>query len=100
MEERERLNRIRTWLTCFCVDISHATQYGKMSLLPVDDYVARNSRDWYRSSQFNLPMDVHLCAYVEMLLIMSKFRAEVQRRQVAVFCSCSLAVTNMHTGAR
>ncbi|KAF9480102.1 hypothetical protein BDN70DRAFT_905913 [Pholiota conissans] len=73
-DEREALNRTRTWLNCYCVDGSHATQFGKIPMLSLDDYLARNSREWYRSSPLNTPFDVHLCAYVQILMHMAKWR--------------------------
>ncbi|KAJ3726150.1 fungal-specific transcription factor domain-containing protein [Lentinula raphanica] len=78
-DEREALNRTRTWLNCYCVDGSHAIQFGKMPMLRLDDYMARTSQDWYRSSPMNTPYDVHLVAYVQILIIMAKWRSVVQR---------------------
>ncbi|KAG2020351.1 priB protein [Coprinopsis cinerea AmutBmut pab1-1] len=73
--EMERLNRVRTWLTCYCVDGSHAIQFGKMPMLPLDDYLARTlSNTWYMSSNLNNPFDVHLCGYVQVLSIMAEWR--------------------------
>lgn len=74
-EEREALNRTRTWLNCYCVDGSHAIQFGKIPMLRLDDYMARISKDWYRSSSMNTAYDVHLCAYVQIILMMSKWRS-------------------------
>ena len=78
-DERERLNRTRTWLNCFCVDGSHAIQFGKLPMLrlPVDDYLARHSRDWYKSSALNISLDIHLCGYVEIITLMAEFRRVV-----------------------
>ena len=76
VNERERLNRMRTWLNCYCVDASHATQFGKPAMIAVEDYVARQSRNWYRTSQLNLPMDIHLVAYVEVLQTMGRFKKD------------------------
>jgi len=73
--ERESLNRTRTWLNCYCVDGSHAIQFGKMPMLRLDDYLARHSREWYKTSSMNLPYDVHLCAYVHIIIIVAKWRA-------------------------
>lgn len=73
-DEREALNRTRTWLNCYCVDGSHATQYGKLPMLSLDDYLARNSREWYRSSPMNTPYDIHLCAYVQILMQLAHWR--------------------------
>ncbi|KAJ6596817.1 fungal-specific transcription factor domain-containing protein [Mycena vulgaris] len=82
-DERERLNRTRTWLNCYCVDASHAIQFGKMPMLGLDDYVARTSQEWYQSSSLNLnsPFDVHLCAYVSIILLMAKWRRTVEERK-------------------
>jgi transcriptional regulatory protein LEU3 len=73
-DEREALNRTRTWLNCYCVDGSHATQFGKLPMLSLDDYLARTSRNWYKESPLNTPYDVHLCAYVQILIHMAKWR--------------------------
>ncbi|RDB21455.1 Protein priB [Hypsizygus marmoreus] len=77
--EREHLNRTRTWLNCYCVDGSHAIQFGKMPMLRLDDYLARNSREWYKESPMNLPFDVHLCAYVQIIILMAEWRSEVAK---------------------
>jgi transcriptional regulatory protein LEU3 len=78
-DERECLNRTRTWLTCFCVNGSYATQFGKMSMIPLNDQLARNSRNWYRSSPLICPFDIHLCAHVDILLLFADFQAVVGR---------------------
>ncbi|KDR81549.1 hypothetical protein GALMADRAFT_134980 [Galerina marginata CBS 339.88] len=77
-DEREALNRTRTWLNCYCVDGSHAIQFGKMPMLPPDDYLARNSRHWYKSSALNTPFDVHLCAFVQMIIHMVIWMADIK----------------------
>lgn len=77
LPEREKLNRVRTWLNCYCADGSHAIQFGKMPMLRLDDYLARSSTLWYRSSSLNSPLDVHLVAYVHILLIMAQWRTEI-----------------------
>ncbi|KAF8959024.1 hypothetical protein BDZ97DRAFT_1906286 [Flammula alnicola] len=77
-DEREALNRTRTWLNCYCVDGSHAIQFGKVPMLRLDDYLARNSREWYKSSLMNTPFDVHLCAYVQILILMAKWREHIK----------------------
>ncbi|TFY66660.1 hypothetical protein EVG20_g4425 [Dentipellis fragilis] len=81
-DEREVANRIRTWLNCFCVDGAHATSFGKLSMTPTDDIVSRTSRDWHISSRFNLPFDIHLVAYVDILLIMEQFQNEIGRNHL------------------
>lgn len=75
--ERERLNRTRTWLNCYCVDASHAIQFGKIPMLNLNDHAARTSRDWYKSSPMNMPFDVHLCGYVQILILMAEWRSTV-----------------------
>ncbi|KAF8902075.1 hypothetical protein CPB84DRAFT_1746799 [Gymnopilus junonius] len=77
-EERETLNRTRTWLICYCTDGSHAIQFGKIPMIPLDDYLARNSRDWYKSSALNTPADMYLCAFVQLLLHVAKWRAGIR----------------------
>ncbi|KIK59748.1 hypothetical protein GYMLUDRAFT_44187 [Collybiopsis luxurians FD-317 M1] len=80
-DEREALNRTRTWLNCYCVDGSHAIQFGKLPMLRLDDYMARTSQDWYRSSPMNTAYDVHLCAYVQILILMAEWRSAMQDEQ-------------------
>ena len=68
------MNRVRTWLNCFCVDSSQAAQCGKMSMVKSDDHLVRTSvRHWYKSPD-NAPYDIGLCAYAEMLSLLSEFR--------------------------
>ncbi|KAF8163242.1 fungal-specific transcription factor domain-containing protein [Crassisporium funariophilum] len=76
-DEREALNRTRTWLNCYCVDGLHAIHFGKIPMLRLDDFLARHSRDWYKSSPFNTPFDVHLCACVQMIIQMAKWRVGI-----------------------
>lgn len=73
-DEREALNRMRTWLNCFCVDHSHSIQFGKFRAIQ-NTYLARTSRDWYRSSPLNIPFDVHLVAYVQLIILMAEWRS-------------------------
>ncbi|RXW24157.1 hypothetical protein EST38_g1742 [Candolleomyces aberdarensis] len=80
LTERERLNYTRTWLNCYCVDGSHAIQFGKMPMLRLDDYLARSSANWYRSSQMNTAFDVHLVAYVQILLLMAQWKSIVAQQ--------------------
>jgi transcriptional regulatory protein LEU3 len=76
-DERESLNRTRTWLNCFCVDASYAIQFGKIPMIPLNDHLARNSQNWYQSSAIISPFDIHLCAYVDILLVFADFRVTV-----------------------
>lgn len=77
-EEREALNRTRTWLVSYCADGSHAIQFGKMPMIRLDDYLARNSQDWYKSSTLNTPSDVYICAYVQLLIHVATWRARIR----------------------
>ncbi|KIJ37500.1 hypothetical protein M422DRAFT_781631 [Sphaerobolus stellatus SS14] len=74
--ERELLNRTRTWLICFNLDRSTSTQLGKPSTIK-EDFIVRNAADWYRRSQYNHPYDIQLCAYVELLRLVTRFHEEV-----------------------
>lgn len=78
-DDRECANRIRTWLNCFCVDGAHATAFGKLPMSSLDDAVSRSCTDWYRSSRFNLPFDLQLVAYVDIIALMAQFRKAVKR---------------------
>ncbi|KAF8921372.1 hypothetical protein CPB85DRAFT_1372495 [Mucidula mucida] len=72
------LNRTRTWLNCFCVDGSHSIQFGKMPMIRLDDHMALHSQNWYCSSPMNQPFDVHLCAYVQIIVIMARWRKGIE----------------------
>ncbi|KEP47283.1 fungal specific transcription factor domain protein [Rhizoctonia solani 123E] len=74
--EREILNRTRTWLICFNLDRSGATQFGRPPTIR-EDYIIRKSGDWYKRSNFNLPLDIHLTAYTRLLRIVARFLASV-----------------------
>jgi hypothetical protein len=50
-EEREMLNRTRTWMICFNIDRSTATQFGKPSAIK-ENYITRHSADWYKQSRY------------------------------------------------
>lgn len=74
LDQRSNLNRVRTWIICFCVDSSHAALSGKMDMVNLDDYLVRTSvRTWYKSHD-NAPYDIALCATSEMLLLLAEFR--------------------------
>ncbi|KAK0483556.1 fungal-specific transcription factor domain-containing protein [Armillaria novae-zelandiae] len=72
--ERETMDRTRTWLNCYCADASHAIQFGKIPMISLDDHMAVHSDGWYKASRKNLPFDVHLCAYVQIIVIMARWR--------------------------
>lgn len=71
---RQNINRTRAWLNTYCVDGSHATQFGKMPMVKLDDYIVRTSaRSWYKSVD-SAPYDIGLCGYAELLMLMARFR--------------------------
>lgn len=39
--------------------------------------IIKNSKDWYKRSQYNHPYDIHLCAYSSLLRIVAKFHEEI-----------------------
>ncbi|KAF9074255.1 hypothetical protein BDP27DRAFT_1317542 [Rhodocollybia butyracea] len=75
-QEREMLNRTRVWMICFNLDRSTATQFGKPATIK-EDYIMRNSQDWYKKSKYNHSYDVHLCGYTYLLRIVAGFHDEI-----------------------
>ncbi|KAF9788176.1 hypothetical protein BJ322DRAFT_1001297 [Thelephora terrestris] len=75
-EEREALNKTRTWLICHNLDRSTATQFGKPPSIK-EDSVIRKSADWYKRSKFNDRYDIGLCGYTSLMRIMAKFHEEL-----------------------
>jgi hypothetical protein len=75
-QEREILNKTRVWMICYNIDRSTATQFGKPSTIK-EDFIVRGAKDWYKKSKYNLPYDVHLCAYSVLLQIVAKFHDEI-----------------------
>lgn len=66
-QEREMLNRTRVWMICFNLDRSTATQFGKPSTIK-EDYITRNSADWYRRSQNRDKVRVDVWAFSRCLI--------------------------------
>ncbi|KAF8623696.1 hypothetical protein AX17_007394 [Amanita inopinata Kibby_2008] len=78
MPAREVLNRARVWLNCFNVDRSTGSQYGKPPIINSMDYQANHSRDWWRSSPYNMKnFDIHLCVYNNELRVAAGFIAKI-----------------------
>jgi len=75
-QELEVLNRTRIWINCYNLDKSTATQFGKPSTLK-EDFIIRKSHQWYKSSQYNHPYDVHIIAYTTLFRIVNKFHQDV-----------------------
>ncbi|GJJ13017.1 hypothetical protein Clacol_007266 [Clathrus columnatus] len=73
-EARRLLNRGRTWLNCFCNDRSISTQMGKATAILIrGPAIPFNLKTWWRSSKWNLPSDIHMCAYADLLSVMAGF---------------------------
>lgn len=70
----EAANRTRIWINCYNLDRSTSTQFGKPSTIK-EDYVARNSKFWYRGTSFNY--DIQLCGYTALLRVMAKFHEAI-----------------------
>ncbi|EPS93162.1 hypothetical protein FOMPIDRAFT_63796 [Fomitopsis schrenkii] len=73
---REILNQERLWLICHNLDRSMATQFGKPSTIR-EDYIIRNSEDWYKRSPLNHQWDCGLSSYTQLLRIMTRFHEEI-----------------------
>ncbi|OBZ72956.1 Protein priB [Grifola frondosa] len=71
-QRRELVNQCRVWLVCYNLDRSTATQFGKPSTIK-EDFLIRNSADWYKRSPMNSPFNIGTSAYAQMLRIMSGF---------------------------
>ncbi len=74
--EREILNRTRTWIICFNLDRSGATQFGKPPSIK-EDTIIRHAGTWYNKSINNHCYDVHMVAYTDLLRIVARFLEEV-----------------------
>lgn len=94
-DELENINRVRTWIHCFCTDKSHSAQFGKLGMIEADDYLVRtNVRTWWRSTK-NSPYDIGLCASAELLLLSSRFQRDIgtadalaqKYQEVSIICN-------------
>jgi hypothetical protein len=88
--ERELLNRTRTWLICYNLDRSSSAQLGKPASIRPDPII-RRCKTWWKSSKYNDPFDLHLCAYTELL---STIVAEFQER---VYWNPQLQIMGLRT---
>ncbi|PVG01932.1 hypothetical protein CPB86DRAFT_751962 [Serendipita vermifera] len=75
-QEREVLNRTRTWIICFNMDRTSAAQLGKPMTIR-ENYMIRSSADWYKGSKYNNSYDLHLCQTTALMRIMSRFQKTV-----------------------
>ena len=69
-------------MICFNLDRSTSTQLGKPSTIK-EDFIIRNSAEWYKRSKYNHPYDIHLCAYTQLLRLVTRFHDEVYSDQNA-----------------
>ncbi|KAG9077271.1 hypothetical protein FS749_010857 [Ceratobasidium sp. UAMH 11750] len=72
MAEREYLNRVRTWLICHNLEVSGAANDNKPITMQEDATIV-SSRSWWQSSRFNMPYDIHLCAFTQICMIFHKY---------------------------
>ncbi|GJJ14429.1 hypothetical protein Clacol_008693 [Clathrus columnatus] len=42
-----------------------------------EDFIIRNASEWYKRSPYNMSFDIQLCAYTELLRIVTRFHDEV-----------------------
>ncbi|KAK7690923.1 hypothetical protein QCA50_006026 [Cerrena zonata] len=76
---REMLNRTRTWLTCFNLDRSFGSQYGKPPIISNTDYTANHCAEWWSSSEYNLPaFDIHIACYSNEVRVMADFSLKIR----------------------
>ncbi|KAF8631666.1 hypothetical protein AX17_005067 [Amanita inopinata Kibby_2008] len=75
-QEREALNRTRTWIVCYNLDRSTATQFGKPATIK-EDHIIRNTKEWYKKSKYNHPYDLHMCGYSALLQIVARFHNKI-----------------------
>ncbi|KZT07105.1 uncharacterized protein LAESUDRAFT_132833 [Laetiporus sulphureus 93-53] len=71
--ERERLNRMRTWLQVIGVDMSHCIQTGRKSLLNANDYIARTFPKSFKWSSVDHLSDIYLCACIDIGTLVTQF---------------------------
>ncbi|KAK2460891.1 hypothetical protein APHAL10511_007361 [Amanita phalloides] len=75
---REVLNRTRVWMNCFNLDRSTGGQYGKPPIINPMDYQANHSKDWWRSSPYNMRnFDIQICCYNHCLRTTAGFVAKI-----------------------
>ena len=58
------------------MDRSSSAQLGKPMTIR-ENYMIRNSSDWYQRSTYNHPYDLHLCQMTALMRIMSRFQETV-----------------------
>lgn len=74
---RESLNRSRTWLVVYNLDLSLSGQFGKPPTLR-EDFLVRQSDTFYKPfAPYSHPFDVHLGRYTQLLRVVSEFYASV-----------------------
>jgi hypothetical protein len=81
-QAREALNKTRTWMICYNMDRSTGTQFGKPCTIK-DEYIECHPPDFYKSSPYNSPYDVHICGYNALLRIVGQMHTELYSGGVA-----------------
>lgn len=69
-EEREILNRERTWYICFCVDRTLSAQMGKPYSIR-EDWIIRHASEWCKH-KYSRPWDLGICALVDLLRVQTR----------------------------
>jgi hypothetical protein len=90
-QEREALNKTRTWMICYSMDRSMAAQYGKPCTIN-DEYMECYPPNFYASSQCSSVYDIHICAYNALLRIVGQMHTEL--------CASDLASISTNTYTR
>ncbi|KAI0073211.1 hypothetical protein K474DRAFT_1603752 [Panus rudis PR-1116 ss-1] len=71
-DERELLNRTRTWIICYIMDRCICVNLGKPFMVPEDDTI-RNIEQKFLGSKYQHPGDGYLVSLVELLRIITRF---------------------------
>lgn len=71
-DERELLNRTRTWIICYIMDRCICVNLGKPFMVPEDDLI-RNAAEKFLGSDYQHPGDGYLVSLVELLRIITRF---------------------------
>ena len=69
-QEREIMNRERTWYICFCVDRTLCAQMGKPYSIR-EDWLIRHANEWCLQ-KYSRPWDLGICALVNLLRVQTR----------------------------
>ncbi|TCD60645.1 hypothetical protein EIP91_009746 [Steccherinum ochraceum] len=74
--QRELLNRIRTWITCYVMDRCVGVNLGKPFMIPEDGLI-RNAEEHLLRWKYHQPADIYLVSLTELLRIITRFSERV-----------------------